>query len=146
MVMRKTRVNPIVLFTPVLAIALFSSSLYSAPLISETDILKPTAGYQGQRLGARIESVEKLDTQVKIKISLPKQLTQSQLEEVTVYGDPEKVVNKSEVLQAQRFEFIQDPNLDRNGLVIYLGKQQNFSLKLNYTEPRPTIEPDHINR
>jgi len=139
--MKYTRVKPIdILYT-----ALLSASLHAAPLISETDVLKPTAGYQGQRLGARIESVEKLDSQVKIRISLPKQLSQRQLEEVTVYGDPQKVENKSEVLQAKRFEFIQDPNLERSGLIIYLGKRQDFLLKLNYTEPRPTIEPDLIN-
>jgi len=140
--MKYTHVKPIAL----LYTALLAASLQAAPLISETDVLKPTAGYQGQRLGARIESVEKLESQVKIRISLPKQLSQSQLEEVTVYGDPQKVNSTGEVLQAKRFEFIQDPNLERSGLVIYLGKQQDFLLKLNYTEPHSPIEPDLINR
>jgi len=139
--MKYAGVTPLAL----LSTALLSISLHAAPLISETDVLKPTAGYQGQRLGARIESVEKLDTQVKIEISLPKQLSQTQLEEVTVYGDPQQVSNNIEVLQAKRFEFTQDPNLERSGLIIYLGKQQDFVLKLNYTEPRPSIEPDLIN-
>jgi len=139
--MKYAGVTPLAL----LSTALLSTSLHAAPLISETDVLKPTAGYQGQRLGARIESVEKLDTQVKIEISLPKQLSQTQLEEVTVYGDPQQVTNNIEVLQAKRFEFTQDPNLERSGLIIYLGKQQDFVLKLNYTEPRPSIEPDLIN-
>lgn len=144
--MKYALIKSTVLLTVVCTQTLFSSSLLATPLISETDILKPTAGYQGQRLGARIESVETLDSQVKIKISLPKQVSQSKLEEVTVYGDPQKVERNREVLQAKRFEFIQDPNLDRSGLVIYLGQQQDFSLKLNYTEPSHPTEPDHINR
>ncbi len=124
---------------------LSSFSTQATPLITETDILKPQAGYLGVRLGARIESVETLGEQVKIKISLPKSLPENALEEVTVYGDREDVSHKIEVQQAKRFEFVHDHSLERSGLVIYLGKQQDFVLKLNYSEPNSLIEPDLIN-
>ncbi|WP_439135406.1 hypothetical protein [Pseudomaricurvus sp.] len=114
----------------------------------ETDLLQPTVGHQESKTGARIESIEEMEDgeTVKIHVSLPDG-SNSDLEEVIVLGRPDKKEKKdSTLLQKQKFEVVNDIEEGRSGIVIYLGKQEDFMLKLNYTEPRPDVEPDVFNR
>ena len=117
----------------------------------ETSILEPEVGHQGQSLGARIEAVERLQDgkMVKIEISLPEPDTSSSsdssLEEIIVYGTPEDK-DRPKLEQKQEFQIINDLKEGRSGIIIYLDKRQNFVLRLNYTEPRPDVEPDLYNR
>jgi hypothetical protein len=114
----------------------------------ETDVLKPKVGHQGRALGARIESVEHIEDGkvVKIKVSIPAQ-DDSDIEEVVVLGQPEIITKvRRPVEQKQRFEVVKNLEQGRSGVIIYLGKRQDFALKLNYTEDSPDVEPDVYNR
>ncbi len=87
----------------------------------------------------------------KIHVSLPRDDEQGELEEVIVYGTREELESVLEaemptLEQKQRFEVVNDLESGRSGVVIYLGKRQNFMLRLNYTEPRPDVEPDRTAR
>lgn len=120
-------------------------------LTLETDELKPVQGHQGGTLGARIDAVESLDNgeMIKISVSLPKPTLahESDIEEVIVMGvAPKKETQRPLLDQGQKVEVVNDLEQGRSGIVIYLKKQQNFVLQLNYTEPRPDVEPDVFSR
>ncbi|MAZ90283.1 MAG: hypothetical protein CL693_21845 [Cellvibrionaceae bacterium] len=130
-----------------------ASSVLASQVI-ETSALIPAVGHQGTSLGARIEAVENSDDgkMVKIAISLPTTESDNsddsdspQLEEVIVYGTPEQQ-DRIELNQQQEFEVVNNLDEGRSGIIIYLDKQQDFVLRLNYTEPRPDVEPDLYNR
>jgi len=130
-----------------------TSSILASQII-ETSALIPAVGHQGTTLGARIEAIENSDdgNMVKIAISLPTAGSDNhddsdspQLEEVIVYGTPEQR-DRIELDQQQEFEVVNNLKEGRNGIIIYLDKQQDFVLRLNYTEPRPDVEPDLYNR
>ncbi len=116
----------------------------------ESSALIPKVGHQGTSLGARIEAVERIagEEMVKIEISLPKTVQQksanSQLEEVIVYGTRENI-EQTPLTQKQQFKVVNNLDEGRSGIVIFLDKQQNFVLHLNYTEPKPDVEPDVYN-
>lgn len=114
----------------------------------ESEVLSPTVGDLEQRLGVRIESVEQLEDgeTVKIRVSMP-QGDNGEIEEVIVLGQPDKKTRTgTPLLQKQKFEVVKNLEDGRSGIVIYLGKREDFMLKLNYTEPRPDVEPDLLNR
>jgi hypothetical protein len=131
--------------------ALASESPVATPTIIESSPLIPKVGHQGISLGARIEAVERTadGKMVKIEISLPKIVQQesahSQLEEVIVYGTREKE-DQTPLTQKQQFKVVNNLDEGRSGIVIFLDKQQDFVLHLNYTEPKADIEPDVYNR
>lgn len=114
----------------------------------ETELLSPTAGDQDERLNVRVESVEQMEDgeTLKIYVSMP-QADGGEIEEVIVLGQPDKKTKtRTPLLQKQKFEVVNNLEEGRSGIVIYLGKREDFLLKLNYTEPRPDVEPDVFNR
>lgn len=117
--------------------------------ILQTEMLSPTAGDRDERLGVRVESVEQSEDgeTVRIYVSVPRGDKNEIIEEVIVLGQPDKKTKISTpLLQKQKFEVVNNLEEGRNGIVIYLGKREDFLLKLNYTEPRPDVEPDVFNR
>ncbi len=112
-----------------------------------TNTMPPIAGHEDRELGTRIESVESIDNgkAVKIYVSVPRN-EQSDIEEVIVLGKQDKQKKRPTLLQTQKFEIVNNLEAGRSGIVIYLGKHEDFALKLNYTEPRPDVEPDVFNR
>jgi hypothetical protein len=109
--------------------------------IVETDWLKPEAGHKGKTLGARIDKVEKVDEKdiTIISVALPEQI--DDIEEVVVLGKPEDVnADLVQLSQPQKFSVLSNP--DKNGIVIYLPKSQDFVLRINYYEKTPDVEPD----
>lgn len=126
------------------AIAL-STSVGAAPVLHESDWIKPETGQQEHKLGARVESIETNSDsgEVTVNLSLPK--SNEDIEEVTVMGrrsDVDMDVEPAAITQPSKVEFFNSP--ERNGIVIHLPKSQDFVLRINYTEPRPDIEPDRI--
>jgi hypothetical protein len=109
--------------------------------IVETDWLKPEAGHKGKTLGARIDKVEKVDEKdiTIISVALPEQI--DDIEEVVVLGKPEDVdADLVQLSQPQKFSVLSNP--EKNGIVIYLPKSQDFVLRINYYEKTPDVEPD----
>ncbi|GAB3101326.1 hypothetical protein G8770_15975 [Aestuariicella hydrocarbonica] len=114
----------------------------------QTKLLRPIVGNEDKDAGARVESVEYLDDgkTVKISVSLPEN-KYSELEEVVVLGRPDKQkIEWPTLFQPKKFEVVNNLQEGKSGVIIYLGKEQDFLLKLNYTEPRPDVEPDVYNR
>lgn len=129
------------------AIALAETGKTPLPVL-ETEVLSPTPGHQDERHGVRVESVEQLEDgqTVKIYVTVP-QGENSDIEEVIVLGQPDKKTKlRTPLLQKHKFEVVKNLEQGRSGIVIYLGKREDFLLKLNYTEPRPDVEPDVFNR
>ena len=109
--------------------------------IVETDWLKPEAGHKGKTLGARIDKVEKVNEKdiTIISVALPEQI--DDIEEVVVLGKPEDVnADLVQLNQPQKFSVLNNP--EKNGIVIYLPKSQDFVLRINYYEKAPDVEPD----
>ncbi len=109
--------------------------------IVETDWLKPQAGHKGKTLGARIDKVEKVNEQdiTVISVSLPEQI--NDIEEVVVLGKPDDINAELVPLsQPQKFSVLSSP--DKNGIVVYLPKSQDFVLRINYYEKTPDVEPN----
>ncbi|MYM62572.1 hypothetical protein [Pseudomaricurvus sp. HS19] len=112
----------------------------------ETEELKLETGHEEPGLGARIHSIEEDEQGIKVTVSAPARITDGthgDLEEITVLGKaPERDKPRPSLIQIQRHEVINDLEEGRSGLVFYLGKQEDFVLKFNYTDDRPTVEPD----
>ncbi len=94
--------------------------------------LEPKTGSEESTVGARVQSIYKLQEEEvqRIEVSLPK--TEKTIEEIVVIGKKEGIETQLE--QLKRFEVINDPETGRSGVVIYLGKKQSFALKINYYE------------
>ncbi len=96
----------------------------------DTDWLSPKQGFEENKMGARIDSVTEVHEGLqRILISLPD--ADVPIEEVVVIG---KRTDKPEIEQPRRFEYINDLDSGRRGIVIYIGKRQKFALKFNYNE------------
>ncbi len=112
----------------------------------ETEELKLQMGHEEPGLGARIHKIEEDEKGIKVTISAPARITDGthgDLEEIVVLGKaPEKDKPRPSLMQIDRYEVINDLEEGRSGLVFYLGKQEDFVLKFNYTDDRPTVEPD----
>ncbi len=116
---------------------LLSALLCVAPLALaedtayDTDWLTPEVGFEEGKMGARIDSVTEIrkDGMQRIVISLPE--ADQPIEEVIVLG---KRLDKPEIDQPKRFEYVNDLATGRHGIVIYIGKRQKFALKFNYDE------------
>jgi hypothetical protein len=111
--------------------------------VVETDWLKPEAGHEGKRFGARIEKVEKVaekDITI-ISVALPENMKQDDIEEVVVLGKPDQIdATLVKLQQPKKFELYNSP--EKNGIIVYLPKSQNFVLRINYFENTPDVEPD----
>ncbi len=96
----------------------------------DTDWLSPQTGFEENKMGARIDSVTEMEEGMqRIQISLPE--VDLPIEEVVVIG---KRTDKPEIEQPRRFEYINDLDSGRRGIVIYIGKREKFALKFNYDE------------
>ncbi len=115
----------------VLLLCVLSPSRAEAPL-SDTDWLSPEPGSKESKMGARIHSVTEMEEEGmhRIEISLPE--TELPIEEVLVIG--KRVEAPEKIKQIKRFEYINDLDTGRSGIVIYIGKRQKFALKFNYDE------------
>ncbi len=105
-----------------------------------TEWLMPQPGAEDALSGVKVESVTDAGEGMmqRIEISLPKY--EQALEEVIVIGKRNKA--EREIPQLKQFEYINDPDAGRYGLVIYLGKRQQFALRLNYHEENPRFPYD----
>lgn len=111
--------------------------------IIESDWLEPKEGHQGKSLGARIEKIEKIDEKdiTVISVALPDNVKEEDIEEVVVLGKPEDInADLIQLQQAQEFEVFKSP--EKNGIIVYLPKSQDFVLRINYYEKTPDVEPD----
>lgn len=127
------------------ALLLLSAMFANAQNILETDVLKPEMGQQESILGARVHKVEADGAAVKITVSVPSTLTSGvdgQMEEVIVYGNrPVQDQPRPELPQVKRYEVVNNLESGRSGIIIYLGKNEDFVLTFNYTDDRATIMP-----
>lgn len=110
----------------------FASAGQAEDFSYDTDWLSPEAGFKESKMGARVDSVTEMKEEgmQRIEISLPE--TETPIEEVLVIG--KRVDAPKKIEQAKRFEYINDPETGRSGIVIYIGKRQKFALKFNYDE------------
>jgi|GEM_PF-5915946 len=104
----------------------------SDKIVTDTDWLLPQKGSEGNKLGAKVESVIETEEEgvYRIEVSIPK--IDKEIEEVVAIGRREDV-EKPEP-QKRRFEIVNDPDTGRSGVIIYLGKPEVFALKFNYYE------------
>lgn len=103
----------------------------------QSDEIKGEIGHEESTLGVKVHSVEENEDGVKISVSVPAEIadgSKGQLEEVVVYGKQTTVEPRPELKQIKQFEVVNDLDNGRSGLVIYLGKKEDFALRLNYSD------------
>ena len=107
--------------------------------------IEPVVGHTESKLGAQVEKVEKMQEEdneevYKIQLTVPK--LPGEIEEVVVIAKPDKPkATVKPTKQTKRFEVYNPRDPNRSGIIIYLGKKQDFALRFNYEETRSEIEP-----
>lgn len=106
----------------------------------ESGWLLPEIGSTESVLGARVHSITETETAgiQRIEVSIPD--SELVLEEVIVIGKRPDIVFPID--QHKRFEYIKDIEQGRHGIIIYLGKLDQFALRLNYFEGNPRFPYD----
>jgi hypothetical protein len=98
--------------------------------ILKSDWLELVKGYQGKTLGAEVVAIEEGDTAAmqKVTLAIPKKAISNPdaIEEVLVIG---KMPEKPEPLDIS-YEWLKDYDKDNYGLVIRLGKNTNWPIRL----------------
>ena len=135
----KALIKPIVAIgATTLLLLSWTSAAEPAPSYLQTDELKPEVGHQEGNLGARVEKIVTTNAGVEISLSLPNTVTNDSdgvLEEVVVLGKPlKKDQPRPRLPQLKRHKLINNLEEGRSGLVLYLGKHEDFVLRLNYTD------------
>jgi len=112
----------------------------------QSDEIKAEVGQEEKSLGVKIQAVEQDKDGVKISVSVPKSIadgSQGNLEEVVVYGKKVNTTDpRPELKQLKRYEVVNNLEQGRSGLVIYLGKNEDFMLRLNYTDDQNTVHKE----
>ncbi|TQV81304.1 hypothetical protein FKG94_09425 [Exilibacterium tricleocarpae] len=110
---------------------------------SDTLWIEPVAGHKESKLGAQVMKVEKVEGEeevYKIQLTVPK--ADTEIEEVVVIAKPNKPKLEAKAArQPRNFEIYNPRDPNRSGIIIYLGKKQDFALRINYEETRSPIEP-----
>ncbi len=131
-------------FSALLLLSVLFAGLAQAesPIYSlETEEIKAVTGHEESALGARVHKIENLENGVEISLSIPKQHASDSengvLEEIVVLGKPpQKGLPRPKLPQIKRYKLINDLEEGRSGLVLYLGKNEDFVLKLNYSDDK----------
>lgn len=119
----------------VLLLGAVKVSAQNTPPWIESDVLNSTVGQQDHTLGVKVHNIEEDESGVKISLSVPAKVTEEELEEIVVYGKPiTQSEPRPELKQLKQFEVINDLENGRSGIVIYLGKKEDFMLRFNYTD------------
>ena len=118
---------------------IISETVITKGEVSESHWLLPEPGSMEKNIGARVDSVTEEEGVQKIELSIPK--GEKEIEEIVVIGKKGKGIERLE--QKKRFKVINDPNTGRSGIVIYLGKRQQFVLRINYYEGDKNIINTH---
>ena len=113
--------------------ALLSPTLVAETQTTETDWLKIIEGYQEETMGAQVRSVENDDETGtrKLIISIPKIAIQNPdaMEEVLVVG--QKPEERGPMFDFKyETEWVDDYDKDHYGLIIRLGNQSNWPIRL----------------
>lgn len=99
--------------------------------ILRTDWIEQTQGYQEKSVGAEVRQIENddADGSHKLTLAIPKTLIADPglIEEVVVVG---KKPDEAEPLLNTRLEWLDDYDNDNYGLVIHLGENSNWPLRL----------------
>ena len=104
--------------------------------------MEPEQGFIVPESDVRVESVEK-DEETglhRVEISMP--TMNSPIEEVVVVGRREDKPGFS--LPEIPYEIINDPDTQRSGVIFWLGKKQDFALRLNYVDGTETMLPAKV--
>ena len=98
----------------------------------KTDWLEQTKGYKGESMGAELREIDEDDTPGGLKIitvAIPKTaiVHPDAIDEIVVVGKKPK---EAEPLLNVRTEWVKDYDRDNYGLIIYLGKDSNWPIRL----------------
>jgi hypothetical protein len=120
-------------FCQLLALALLiapGSMAQSGPDPMQSDWLELVEGYRGDDLGVQVVEIEEGDSadMQKVTLAVPKKAVANpnEIEEVVVIG---RMPEKSEPLDIT-YEWVADYDSDNYGLVIRLGKDTNWPIRL----------------
>ncbi len=111
--------------------------LISLPLLAQSDRprwMSPEAGWVDEETDTRVEKVTRNaeDGTYKVEISVPK--VEQPIEEVVVVGTRDE--GPSLELPV-RYEVINDPDSQRSGIILYMGSEDPFELRINYVDGIP---------
>lgn len=127
-----------------LAIATSLAILSPGILALETDWLELKEGHKGEKIHAKVQRIKLPelggDGGQHVTVSIPKDKLESteKVHEVVVV---EQRDGKEEVLPGIRYEWSEDYENDNYGLIIKLGKMQNYPIRVYLKDDLPL--PDH---
>ena len=96
--------------------------------------MSPEAGWVDEETDTRVERVTRNDEDgtYRVEISVPK--VDKPIEEVLVVGTKEE---GPEITLPVRYEVINDLDSGRRGIILYMGSDDDFALRINYSEGAP---------
>lgn len=114
---------------------------------TETDWLELMEGYAGKVIGARVEKIEPVDgtENQRVTLAIPKAAiadTQT-IDEIVVVGKRPKKEAASPPLKID-FEWAKDYERDYYGLIITLGKETNYPIRLYFKANDDLSNPQYI--
>lgn len=114
---------------------LLAASLFCSPLLAdkETDWIELQEGYEGKVIGAKVHRIETSDDGAgkQVTVGIPKSAIKStdQIEEIVVVGKAPKKDQEPTKMNIQ-YEWADDYEKDYYGLIITLGDESNYPIRL----------------
>lgn len=119
--------------TAALSLSVLASIAHAASESTQTGWLELVKGSRGDIIGAELVEIEQGDTadMQKITVAIPKSSLHSpdEIEEVLVIGQKPPEAEKSKPIKFT-YEWVADYDSDNYGLVIRLGKDTNWPIRL----------------
>lgn len=111
--------------TAVCAFILLSACASTPP--KQTGMLKPEQGYTGDVIGAKVLSVKPAGERLQaVEVGLPDIGSVNSVRVTDAEGNT--------VTQGRDFEYINDTERGRNGVIIYLDKKHKVPFRLNFND------------
>jgi hypothetical protein len=102
--------------------------------------MTPEAGFIDPESGSKVEEVSATPDKniYRVTISIPK--VDTPIEEVVVIGRKE---DKPEFKLPVEYEIINDLDKDRSGIILYMGTDREFALRINYHDGSHSVFPQN---
>ena len=100
--------------------------------------MTPEAGFIDSESGSKVEEVSETPEPgvYRVRVSVPK--VDKPIEEVVVIG--QKPDQKSFEIPVE-YELINDLDNDRSGIILFMGKEDKFALRINYHDGSHAVYP-----
>ena len=129
------KIHPPAAMALLVTLSLLAANTYSQ---KQPRWMSPEAGFIDEESDTRVEAVTReADGKYRVELSVPK--VEKPIEEVVVVGITEE--EPARPLLHVRAEVINDLDNERSGIILYMGKKEDFVLRINYHDGSQDILP-----